>query len=141
MIQKVRVLGIALKDREGDICYFVNSEIFDKRINKKSIYKEPYTNLHNNQIELKKVLKKLESQNTFKDYSIVLAEYVVSIDLSLIYKNEGLAQIDSVQGNFVNISLVGGTKRGYQYFNNSECILSKKVEEYKQDNKSNQLVA
>ena len=71
----------------------------------------------------------------------MLAEYVVSIDLSLIYKNEGLAQIDSVQGNLVNISLIGGTKKGYQYINNSECILSKKVEEYQQYNKSNKLVA
>ena len=130
MIQEVRALGIALKDKEGDICSFVNSEIFDKRKSKKSIYDKPYTNLHNNQIELNKVKKKLKIQNTFNDNSIVLAEYVVSIDLSLIYKDEGLAQIDSVQGNLVNISLIGGTKKGYQYFNNSECILSKKIEEY-----------
>mgnify|MGYP003446982798 CR=1 FL=1 len=115
MIQEVRALGIALKDKEGDICSFVNSEIFDKRKSKKSIYDKPYTNLHNNQIELSKVKKKLKIQNTFNDNSIVLAEYVVSIDLSLIYKDEGLAQIDSVQGNLVN---------------NSECILSKKIEEY-----------
>ena len=130
MIQEVRALGIALKDKEGDICSFVNSEIFDKRKSKKYIYDKPYTNLHNNQIELSKVKKKLKIQNTFNDNSIVLAEYVVSIDLSLIYKDEGLAQIDSVQGNLVNISLIGGTKKGYQYFNNSECILSKKIEEY-----------
>src|SRR5574344_92601 len=130
MIQEVRALGIALKDKEGDICSFVNSEIFDKRKSKKSIYDKLYTNLHNNQIELSKVKKKLKIQNTFNDNSIVLAEYVVSIDLSLIYKDEGLAQIDSVQGNLVNISLIGGTKKGYQYFNNSECILSKKIEEY-----------
>lgn len=134
MIQVVRALGVALEDKEGNICYFVDSEIFDKRKSKKSIYDKPYTNLHNNQIELSKIKKKLKTQNTLKDYSIVLAEYVVSIDLSLIYKNEGLAQIDSVQGNLVNISLIGGTKKGYQYFNNDACILNKKVEKYKQNN-------
>ena len=134
MIQEVRALGIALEDKEDNICFFVNSEIFDKRKSKKSVYKEPYTNLHNNQIELNKITKKLKTQNTFKDYNIVLAEYVVTIDLSLIYKNEGLAQIDSVQGNSVNISLIGGNKMGYQYFNNDDCILNKKVEKYKQNN-------
>ena len=69
MIQEVRALGIALKDKEGDICSFVNSEIFDKRKSKKSIYDKPYTNLHNNQIELSKVKKKLKIQNTFNDNS------------------------------------------------------------------------
>lgn len=134
MIQEVRALGVALEDKEGNICYFVDSEIFDKRKSKKSIYDKPYLNLHNNQTELNKIIKKLKTQNTLKDYNIVLAEYVVDIDLSLIYKDEGLAQIDSVQGNLVNISLIGGNKMGYQYFNNDDCILNKKVEKYKQNN-------
>ena len=139
MIKEVRALGIALKDKDGGICKFVNTDVFDKRRKQVSIFSNPFSNLHNDMKLYNTVIKKLEAKKTLGNYEIVLAEYVVNIDLSLIYK-EGLAKIDKVQGNSVRISLVGGSIGGYQIFNKDKCIINKEIKEY-QYGQSDLLVA
>ena len=128
-IVNLNSLGIAFKEENGDL-KFVDKDIFDRRKLRIGFLDSPYKNLLNHEKEFKQIQTKIKKMPERFNGKIVFVVQTVEFDTKKLYNGKG-CNIDKVEGNKVNISSLDKTKRGYQYYNNDDCIKSIKIFEYK----------